>query len=77
MTVCEAIGAWAAGLRLDDVPATVADRAKLQLANMLAARAAGEETAAPVKAAAPPGPVGEVYRSAAASIAHDLSLIHI
>lgn len=71
MTVCEGIGAWAAGLRMEDVPETVADRAGLQLANMLAARAAGQEEAHPVEAVAPPGPIGDVYRSAAASIAHD------
>jgi hypothetical protein len=71
MTICEEIGAWAAGLGIEEVPETVADRARLQLANMLAARAAGEEAAAPVEAVAPPGAVGEVYRGAAASIAHD------
>src|SRR5688572_7967944 len=71
MTVCEQIGSWAEGLEPSDLPDSVADRGKLQLANMLAARAAGDEAAAPVEAAAPPGPVGEIYRAAAASIAHD------
>src|SRR5688572_32909445 len=71
MTVCEQIGSWAEGLEPSDLPNSVADRGKLQLANMLAARAAGDEAAAPVEAAAPPGPVGEVYAAAAASIAHD------
>ena len=71
MTVCEQIGAWAASLGAEDLPQPVAERGRLQLANMLAARAAGEEAAHPVEAVAPPGPVGEVYRGAAASIAHD------
>ena len=71
MTVCEQIGEWAEGLGVEDLPESVADRGRLQLANMLAARAAGEEAAAPVEAVAPQGPIGEVYRGAAASIAHD------
>jgi hypothetical protein len=71
VTHCERFGEWAADLTLADVPETAIERARLQLANMLAARAAGEEAAHPVEAAAPTGPIGEVYRSAAASIAHD------
>ena len=38
---------------------------------MHAARAAGEEAAAAVDAVAGPGQIGEIYRNAAASIAHD------
>jgi 2-methylcitrate dehydratase PrpD len=49
----------------------VVERTRLQEAGMRAARKAGEEAAAPVAAAAPDGPVGEVYAAAAASIAHD------
>lgn len=71
MTVCEAIGEWATGLRLDDVPAEARERARLQAASVWAARVAGEEAAAPFAVAAPGGPAGEVYRSAVASIAHD------
>jgi hypothetical protein len=71
VTVCEEIGRWAAGLESEDLPRTVTQRARLQLASMLAARAAGEEAAAMVEAVAPPGQVGEIYRNAAASIAHD------
>ena len=43
----------------------------MQALCVAAGRAAGEEAAAPFAAVAPEGPVGEVYRSAAASIAHD------
>ncbi len=71
MTICGEIGEWAAGLRLDDVPADAQERARLQTASIAAGRAAGEEAAAPFAAAAPDGPVGEVYCSAVASIAHD------
>lgn len=71
MTICGELAEWAVGLRLDDVPGDAVERARLQAASVRAARAAGEEAAAPVAAAAPHGPVGEVYRSAAASIAHD------
>lgn len=71
MTICEEIAEWATSLRLDDVPADAQERARLQTASIGAARAAGKEAAAPFAAAAPHGPVGEVYRSAVASIAHD------
>jgi 2-methylcitrate dehydratase PrpD len=71
VTICEEIAAWAAGLRPGDLPASVHERAELQALSIAAGRAAGEEAAAPFAAVAPEGPVGEVYRSAAASIAHD------
>jgi 2-methylcitrate dehydratase PrpD len=71
VAVCEEVGEWAAGLRADDLPASVRERAELQALSIAAGRAAGEEAAAPFATAAPGGPVGEVYRSAVASIAHD------
>ena len=71
MTICEQIGDWAAGLRADQLPEEVRERAELQALSIAAGRAAGEKDAAPFAAVAPDGPVGEVYRSAAASIAHD------
>ncbi len=71
MTICEEIAAWAVGLRVDDLPPSVRERAELQALCIAAGRVAGEEAAAPFAAVAPEGPVGEVYRSAAASIAHD------
>jgi hypothetical protein len=71
VTICEEIAEWAVGLRVDDLPASVRRRAELQALCIAAARAAGEEAAAPFAAVAPDGPVGEIYRSAAASIAHD------
>ncbi|HET7486094.1 MAG TPA: MmgE/PrpD family protein [Solirubrobacterales bacterium] len=71
MTICEEIAAWAVGLRVEDLPPSVRERAELQALCVAAGRAAGEEAAAPFAAVAPDGPVGEVYRSAAASIAHD------
>jgi hypothetical protein len=71
VTICEEIAGWAVGLRVDDLPPSVRERAELQAACVAAGRAAGEEAAAPFAAVAPEGPVGEVYRSAAASIAHD------
>lgn len=71
MTLCEEIGDWAASLRVGDLPASVRERAELQALCVAAGRAAGEEAAARFAAVAPEGPVGEVYRSAAASIAHD------
>jgi len=43
----------------------------LQRQSIAAGRAAGEGEAAPFAVAAPEGPVGEIYRSAVASIAHD------
>jgi 2-methylcitrate dehydratase PrpD len=71
VTLCEELGGWAVGLRPVDVPADVRERAELQALSIAAGRAAGEEAAAPFAAVAPDGPAGEVYRSAAASIAHD------
>lgn len=71
MTICEEIGGWAASLRPEDLPASVRERAELQALSIAAGRAAGEEAAAPFAAAAPDGPVGDVYRSAVASIVHD------
>jgi len=60
-----------AGLRVGDLPASVRERAELQRQSIAAGRAAGEGEAAPFAVAAPEGPVGEIYRSAVASIAHD------
>jgi hypothetical protein len=71
VTICEEIGGWAAGLRPADLPESVRERAHLQAMCVAAGRTAGEEAAAPFAAVAPDGPVGEIYRSAAASIAHD------
>lgn len=71
MTICEEIAEWAAGLRIDDLPASVRERSELQASCIAAARAAGAAAAGPFAAVAPDGPVGEIYRSAAASIAHD------
>jgi 2-methylcitrate dehydratase PrpD len=71
VTICEEIGSWAAGLRAEDLPASVRERAELQAVSIAAGRAAGEEAAAAVAALPEEGPVAEVYRSAAASIAHD------
>ena len=71
MTICEEIGEWAARLQISDLPASVRERAELQSLCIAAGRAAGEGAAAPFAAVAPEGPVGEIYRSAAASIAHD------
>jgi len=71
VTICEEIGEWAAGLVPGDLPQSVRERAELQAMCIAAGRAAGEEAAAPFAAVAPDGPAGEVYRSAAASIAHD------
>jgi len=71
VTVSGEIGEWAASLRVDDLPSSVRERAELQRLSIAAGRAAGEGEAAPFAVAAPDGPVGEVYRSAVASIAHD------
>jgi hypothetical protein len=71
VTICEEIGGWAAALRAEDLPPSVSERAELQARSIAAGRAAGERAAAPFAVAAPDGPVGEVYRSAVASIAHD------
>jgi 2-methylcitrate dehydratase PrpD len=71
VTICEEIAGWASSLRVDDLPPSVRERAELQALSIAAGRAAGEAAAAPFAAVAPDGPAGEVYRSAAASIAHD------
>jgi hypothetical protein len=71
VTICEEIAEWATGLRAGDLPASVRERADLQAMCVAAGRRAGEEAAAPFAGVAPDGPVGEIYRSAAASIAHD------
>lgn len=71
MTICEEVADWAVGLRPGDLPDRVRERAGLQAMSIAAGRVAGEEAAAPFAAVAPEGPVGEIYRSAAASIAHD------
>jgi len=71
VTICGQIAEWAVGLRAKDLPDSVRERAGLQAMCIAAGRAAGEEAAAPFAAVAPDGPVGEVYRSAVASIAHD------
>jgi MmgE/PrpD N-terminal domain len=71
VTICEEIAEWAVGLRTDDLPSSVRERAELQALCVAAGRAAGESAAAPFAAVAPDGPVGEIYRSAVASIAHD------
>jgi 2-methylcitrate dehydratase PrpD len=71
VTICGEIGAWASALRAEDLPPSVRDRAAMQADCIAAARAAGEEAAAAVAAVCPEGPLGDVYRSAAASIAHD------
>jgi 2-methylcitrate dehydratase PrpD len=68
MAICEEIAEWSVGLRGEDLPASVRERAELQALCVAAGCAAGEEAAAPFAAVAP---VGDVYRSAAASIAHD------
>lgn len=71
MTICTEIAEWATALRPADLPPSVRERAGLQALCVEAGRAAGEAAAAPFAGVAPDGPVGEVYRSAAASIAHD------
>jgi hypothetical protein len=71
VTICQEIAAWATGLTPGDVPVSVRERAELQALCVAAGRTAGEAAAAPFASVAPDGPVGEIYRSAAASIAHD------
>ncbi len=71
MTVCEQIADWASRLAADDLPASVRERAELQSASIRAGAEAGREAAAPFVAAAPGGEPGEIFESAAASIAHD------
>ena len=71
MTICEQFGDWAAGLDPGQLPERVRERAALQTRSILAAAQAGSEEAAPFARHAPDGLPGEVYRGAAASIAHD------
>jgi 2-methylcitrate dehydratase PrpD len=71
VTFCARAGEWAAGLAPHDLPDRVAQRARLQVMSMTAARAAGEEAARPFARTAPDGPLGEVFAGAAASMAHD------
>jgi 2-methylcitrate dehydratase PrpD len=71
VTICEEVAGWASGLGAGDLPASVRERAELQALSIAAGRAAGADAAAVVERAAPDGPVGGIYRSAAASIAHD------
>ena len=71
MTFCEQAGEWAARLDVAELPATVAERARLQRTSIVAAAAAGADAAREFRAVAPDGPLGEVFASAAASIAHD------
>jgi hypothetical protein len=71
VTICEEIGDWAASLRAADLPSSVRERAELQARCVAAGRAAGEDAAAAFALVVPDGTVGKIYRSAAASIAHD------
>ena len=71
MTICEQVGRWAAGLAEADIPASVLTRAELQGRSIQAAARAGAAAAAPFAKVAPDGPLGEIFASAAASIAHD------
>ncbi len=71
MTICEQIGEWAAGLTEGDIPEQVRARADLQRRSIEAAAAAGADAAAPFMRVAPDGPLGRIYASAAASMAHD------
>jgi hypothetical protein len=71
VTICGEIGEWVAALRVEDLPSSVRERAELQAECVAAGRAAGEDAAAAFALVVPDGTVGEIYRSAAASIAHD------
>jgi 2-methylcitrate dehydratase PrpD len=71
VTFCERAGRWAADLTLADVPERALERARIQRVSMAAARLAGEEAARPFAAAAPDGPLGDVFAAACASMAHD------
>src|SRR5690242_11741664 len=71
MTICERIGEWAAALTEANIPAPVRARADLQRRSIEAAAAAGASAAEPFARVAPDGPLGRIYASAAASIAHD------
>jgi hypothetical protein len=70
-TICERIGGWAASLTEADIPESVRERSALQRASIMAAARAGERAAAPFAEVAGKGPLGEVFASTAASIAHD------
>jgi 2-methylcitrate dehydratase PrpD len=70
-TICEGIGRWAASLTEADIPQSVRERSALQRASIMAAARAGEREATPFADVAGEGPLGEVFASAAASIAHD------
>ena len=77
MTRLEQVAAWASGLRLEDVPPSVLERARLQQDNMLAAAQAGETAEgvrrlqAASRRSGGDGPAANAYANAAASIAHD------
>jgi hypothetical protein len=71
MTICEQIGDWAAGLTEAEIPGDVRIRAELQRRSIEAAAAAGASAAASFVHVAPDGLLGEIYASAAASMAHD------
>src|SRR3954451_14338199 len=71
MTICEQLGEWAAGLTEAEIPGDVRIRAELQRRSIEAAAAAGASAAASFVQVAPDGPLGEIYASAAASMAHD------
>src|SRR4051812_18663236 len=71
MSFCAEAGEWAAQLRVADVPERPRERARLQTEATLAAARAGTAAAAPFAAVAPEGPLGDVYRGATASMAHD------
>ncbi len=70
-TICEGIGRWAASLTEVDMPESVRERCLLQSASIMAAVRAGEREAAPFAEVAGEGPLGEVFASTTASIAHD------
>jgi 2-methylcitrate dehydratase PrpD len=77
VTRLEEIAAWAHALRLEDVPDSALERARLQHANMLAAGRAGESAEgvkrlqAAARRSGGEGPAATAYANAAASIAHD------
>lgn len=71
MTLCEEIARWASRLSAGELGSSVAARARLQHASARAAASAGADAAASFARVAPAPPVGDVYRNAAASIAHD------
>lgn len=70
-TICERLGSWAAGLDQGVVPRSVWERAALQRESILAAAQAGRSVAGPFAGVVEDGPLGEVFASATASIAHD------